>query len=343
MLVKNGLYNSMKDLNAFKRKNQSVFYDICLKAIKTNNDNLSNKEDYIKQINSLKLNYLNKRKNHRKKNEKKSPFTKTLIFSHLTIDDILKKSKKKDNLKKTGFLNKDNLPKINPKIETKKEGNPKLKKFFHGKQNRLTVYKHITEYLESNNITIRELIDNNPFQSKPYLIEGSHEFLEAVKFNKYEEVKFMLKKNIKLLFSIDYFGQTAYHWAAKFSDLKMMEILISFGKHHNQKDFKGRTPIYLAAVNNNKEMCKYLLDNYANPFLKDKEGRSPEDVAGNWDLKYFLKENMSQPFNNPIYKIKLKKMLEEREDGLVKKQKLSGEKKFFGVAQQLFEMNRNNK
>ena len=40
--------------------------------------------------------------------------------------------------------------------------NPKIKKFFYGKQTRYTIYKHIKEYLESNSITICELIDNNP-------------------------------------------------------------------------------------------------------------------------------------------------------------------------------------
>ena len=345
MFYKIRLSNSMKDFNAFKRKNQSIFYDICLKTIKNSNNNtLSNKEEYIKEIKALKTNYLIKNKRNKRIIEKKPQFTKTIIFSHITIDDLLKESKKKDDLKLTSFKTKNNLPKIIPKIETKKEkekeGNPKIKKFFHGKQNRFTIYKHITEYLESNNVTISELIENNPFQSKPYLLDGSHEFLEAVKFNEYKNVKYLLTKNIKLLFTIDYFGQTAYHWAAKFSDIKMMELLISFGRHHNQKDFKGRTPIYLAAANNNKDMCKYLLDNHANLFLRDKENRTPVDVAGSWDLKFILKEHMAHPFNNPIYRLKMKKILEQREDNINKK---SGAKKFIGVAEQLFEINRHYK
>ena len=151
----------------------------------------------------------------------------------------------------------------------------------------------------------------------------------------------MLEKNIKLLFSIDYFGQTAYHWAAKFSDIKMMKILISFGKHHNQKDFKGRTPLYLAAFNNNKDMCKFLLENNANLFLKDKENKSPADVASNEELKHFLNEHMSHPFDNPVYKLKIKKILEEREINLIKNKKLSKSKtKFVGVAEQLFDINK---
>ncbi len=219
--------------------------------------------------------------------------------------------------------------------------NPKIKKFFYGKQTRYTIYKHIKEYLESNSITICELIDNNPFQSKPYSIPGSQEFLRAVKFNKYEYVKNILKYNNKLLFAIDYFGQTAYHWAAKFSDIKMMKILISFGKHHNQKDFKGRTPIYLAAFYNNKDMCKFLLENNANLFLKDKENKSPADVTSNEELKHFLLEHMSHPFDNPVYKLKIKKILEEREINLIRNKKLSrSNSKFVGVAEQLFDINK---
>ena len=38
----------------------------------------------------------------------------------------------------------------------------------------------------------------------------------------------------------------------------MKQILLSFGMHHNQKDFKGRTPIYLTAANNKEDMFKFL-------------------------------------------------------------------------------------
>ena len=43
------------------------------------------------------------------------------------------------------------------------------------------------------------------------------EFLREV--GKYINVNYMLNKDIRLLFTIDYFGQTAYHWAAKFNDI----------------------------------------------------------------------------------------------------------------------------
>ena len=123
----------------------------------------------------------------------------------------------------------------------------------------------------------------------------------------------------------------------------MMQILLSFGMHHNQKDFKGRTPIYLAAANNKEDMCKFLLENHANIFLKDKENKTPVDVAGSIELKYFLKEYLSQPFNNPVYKLKMKKIFEEREGKINKNKELSGKEKFMGVVEQLFDINKHYK
>jgi ankyrin repeat protein len=340
----------MKNFDAFKPRNKSIFYDICIKTVDKNKDKLINQEECLKEIKLLKTIYLNKNKRNKQRPEKRHHFTRTILLSHKSIDDILKETKPKFEKIKNDFktedpikkINKINFPKINTNIKKEtKNMNPKIKKFFYGKQTRYTIYKHIKEYLESNSITISELIDNNPFQSKPYSIPGSQEFLRAVKFNKYEYVKNILKYNNKLLFAIDYFGQTAYHWAAKFSDIKMMKILISFGKHHNQKDFKGRTPIYLAAFYNNKDMCKFLLENNANLFLKDKENKSPADVTSNEELKHFLLDHMSHPFNNPVYKLKIKKILEEREINLSKNKKLSrSNSKFVGVAEQLFDINK---
>ena len=343
----NSRINSVKCFRGFKRKNDSIFYDICINAVDKSSENIYNKKDYIKEITALKKKFLIQNK----KNEgsfSRRGFKKIKLLQRTSLDDILterkiKEKQEKVNLISTASTNIEKLPKIIDKNEKKGKVNLAMKKYFLGKQSRYSIFKHITEYLESNGITLNEIVENNPFQAKPYLLKESEEFIKATKFSEYEKVQDMLKKDNKLLFSIDYMGQTPYHWAAKLGDIKMMEILISFGKHHNQKDFKGRTPIYLAAVNNNKEMCKYLLDNYANPFIKDKENRTPADVAGSFELKYLLNEHMSQPFNNPVYKLKLKNLLEEREGKIIKKRRLSGANKLIGIAQQLLDINRNYK
>ena len=184
---------------------------------------------------------------------------------------------------------------------------------------RYTLFKTILNYLESNNITLYELLRNNPFQSKPYELSDSYDFLIAVKFKNYNYVAQALQYSKKYLFSFDYYGQTAYHWAAKLNDLKMLKLLIDYGLYHNKKDFKGRTPLYLAAFYNHKEICNYLLINNGNIFLKDKNGLSPADVADNQELKYYLYDYMAQPFSNPIYKARIQSFLKNREERIKKK------------------------
>ena len=184
---------------------------------------------------------------------------------------------------------------------------------------RYTLFKKILNYLESNNITLYELLENNPFQNKPYELSNSYDFILAIKFKNYNYVTEALQYSKRYLFSFDYFGQTGYHWAAKLGDLKMLKLLLEFGLYHNQKDFKGRTPLYLAALNNHKEICNYLLNNNGNIFLKDKDGLSPADVAGSKELKYYLYEYMAQPFSNPIYKAKINTFLKDRDERIKKK------------------------
>ena len=141
------------------------------------------------------------------------------------------------------------------------------------------VLKKVLQYLESNDITLFEYLKHNPFQKRPYQISKSFEFMNAVKFKNYEFVYEALQYSKSYLFSFDYFGQTCYHWAAKLSNIKMLTILINYGKYHNQQDFKGRTPLYLAAVNNDKEICELLLKNKANVHLSDEHGNTPADVC----------------------------------------------------------------
>jgi hypothetical protein len=193
---------------------------------------------------------------------------------------------------------------------------------------RYTLFKTILNYLESNNITLYEFLKNNPFQNKPYELSNSYEFLSAIKYKNYNYITQALQYNKKYLFSFDYYGQTAYHWAAKLGDIKMLKLLLEFGLFHNQKDFKGRTPLYLAAVNNHKEICNFLLANNGNIFLKDKNGLGPSDVAGSKELKFFLIDFMNQPFSNPIYKARIQAFLKEREEKIkIKAQKEEEERR----------------
>ena len=210
-----------------------------------------------------------------------------------------------------------NIIKNNKTISKRKE---KTKKNI---PKRYYTFKKIIEYLESNNIPLFELLEHNPFQKKPYQISKGYEFLEAVKFQNYEFVREALQTSTDYLFVFDYYGQTCYHWAAKLGNIRMLTLLLDYGKHHNQRDFKGRTPLYLAAVNNNRKVCDLLLKYKANVHLKDNFGNSVSDVAGSKELKYYLGDLMAQPYMNPFYKKKIADFLRKRdkniEDARVKK------------------------
>jgi len=189
------------------------------------------------------------------------------------------------------------------------------------------ILRKVTEYLESNDITLFQFIKHNPFQKRPYQISKSFEFLSAVKFKNYEFVIEALQFSNAYLFCFDYYGQTCYHWAAKLSNVKMLMLLIDYGKYVNQKDFKGRTPLYLAAVNNDREICEILIRNKANVHFSDNNGFTPADVAGSKELRYYLGDLMTQPYSNPSYKQRTADFLRERDDIIEKRRMMELKKK----------------
>jgi hypothetical protein len=265
-----------------------------------------------------------KKNNLIKKNRIK--LNKIVLKKHMsTIDEIKRRNReirrRKEKQEREEFeLRQREAKKLMASFKVELDGNNKMRRKV-GK--RYTLFKEILIYLESNNITLHQMASEDPFQHEPYMLPKSYELFTAVKFKNYEYVIQALNSNEKYLFSIDYFGQTPYHWAAKLGDLRMLQILMDYGLYHNQKDYKGRTPLYLAAMNNHKEICSYLLNKGGNIYLKDNNGLTPADVAGSKEMKSFLIDFMSQPFSNPIYKARIKQVLMDREEKI----KLREEKK----------------
>ncbi len=124
------------------------------------------------------------------------------------------------------------------------------------------------------------------------------EFFEAVKFNKIQVVEDILKISKDYLFDYDYFHQTGYHWAAKRGFKDLLEVLIRKGVHVNLFDFNNRTPLFLAALNNHREICLILLSCGANPFLEDKEGKKPVEVTTDGSVKQLLMKTMEVILKN---------------------------------------------
>ena len=145
-------------------------------------------------------------------------------------------------------------------------------------------------YLYFNNVTIKEFYYNNPFQTKPFSREKSHEFFDSIKLNNIANVVKYLSQDKLLLFDYDYFGQTCFHWAAKRNFYSLIKELFRYGRNFNLYDNLKRTPLYLAAKNGHYEICKLLLENEANPFYADKLKKRPIDIVTDHNCKQILME-----------------------------------------------------
>ena len=153
------------------------------------------------------------------------------------------------------------------------------------KQKRKRILQNAIRYLVSNGIEVAEYTKKNPFHDKPFYLRNSDEFFDAVKFNNVEMVEQAMKCNKEYLFEYDYYKQTAFHWAAKLGNKEVLSVLLENGKCVNQYDNKMRTPLFLAAMNDQEECVHLLLQHGGNPQLGDVEGKKPVDVTTNENIK----------------------------------------------------------
>ena len=152
---------------------------------------------------------------------------------------------------------------------------------------RFRILKDCIMLLKYNNISFKDFLNKNPLQSEPFQLKNSFEFIQAVKYDHFEEMKNYLK-NPDLLYSFDYYRQTAFHWAAKRNKIKGARLLIEYGNCVNQIDINNMTPLAIAAKSNYFEMVQLLLENGANPFIPNKEGKRPVDLTSDIKIKTYL-------------------------------------------------------
>ncbi|KAK3593767.1 hypothetical protein CHS0354_014305 [Potamilus streckersoni] len=90
-------------------------------------------------------------------------------------------------------------------------------------------------------------------------------------------------------------GNTALHIAVKFHPMHLIERLITLKMNVNHTNGKGETPLHTAALHNRREAVEALLMNGANPALKDKSGKTPEEYAKDPDLAHQIRTYSELP------------------------------------------------
>lgn len=99
--------------------------------------------------------------------------------------------------------------------------------------------------------------------------------LEACNCNHDGLVK-LLKEEPELAHSKDTFnGYTALHWAAKFGNLDIIELIAgTYGVPPDIKSRAGYTPLHIACMFNNTEVASLLLQKYqAKADIRDHSGK----------------------------------------------------------------------
>lgn len=108
-----------------------------------------------------------------------------------------------------------------------------------------------------------------------------------------------IKKDKNLLNVGDKLSRTLLYLAARNGYIDIVKYLIKIGVDLNKTQDNGSTPLHGAAFYGNEEVVKLLIENGANPFIKNKFGNLAETEAYNDSIKQIIINS----YNNPILKL----------------------------------------
>ncbi|WP_374699408.1 ankyrin repeat domain-containing protein [Wolbachia endosymbiont (group A) of Limnophora tigrina] len=120
----------------------------------------------------------------------------------------------------------------------------------------------------SKNIPIKSKASGNDLETLSTAAEKCN--LDAVK---------SLIKNVIDINATHHFGATSLHYATSGSCLEVVKFLIEEGINVNTTDAFGWTALHYAAQEGRLEIAKFLLENGANPLAKNKDKKTPLDLA----------------------------------------------------------------
>ena len=81
-----------------------------------------------------------------------------------------------------------------------------------------------------------------------------------------------------------------HHAAKNHESFEILSLLIKLKGDVNSRDIQGRTPLFWAALNNNREAVAILLANMSTAFAIDSDNNRIEDVTEHPDIQQMLKQ-----------------------------------------------------
>ena len=267
----------MEKINANRKKKRIDDYNLnelyTKLLIKENEQHFNINKPMIDKNKFNKKFMIIKKDNEEKKNYPNKNIR--IIFSKLLYDKVFLNTEKK-------------IIQLTKNLLYKKFINALKKSAIEFKNIKIPFEEYIIYYTKSLNI--EQKLFNNEYSYLLSLIKKDNNNGEG-NGDKDTKVSKFIDKNKFSLYIIDFFGKSVLILATRNRLYKSISKIVQNGGNVNVQDFKGRTALHFAVMNNDITAVTILLYFLANPDIKDNNGNYPLDyINNNYYYSYILKE-----------------------------------------------------
>ena len=145
----------------------------------------------------------------------------------------------------------------------------------------------LTRYLKQSRLTKNE-IRNFKLVKQSFTYGLTKPLIDAIKSKNYDICCEIIEKHKYLVLDFDYYYLTPLHWAVKNNFYEFIPKLLDYGSLINFLNFSGDSPLHIAVKKNYYDSACILLYYLASPFIKDRDGKKPIEVANDFEMKSLL-------------------------------------------------------
>jgi len=169
--------------------------------------------------------------------------------------------------------------------------------FLTDKAGGLTIFEAASR---GKNSQIVRLLAHDPFLVNAYAEDGYQPLGLACFFGHYETAEYLIKAGASInCSSRNALNAAPIQSAASAGHVKIVMLLLNNGADPNVRNRDGCTPLHVAAQNGDMQMLRSLLFNGGDLTIRAKDGKMPVDLAmeaGNADAVKLLKEGITRRF-----------------------------------------------